>query len=116
MMTSKYVGPDDGEADEPKTESPTLPGIRKPRLTTSAVTLRELPAALDTIPLPSARGAGFRAPEEGGSDRPFEMTRPPRDVNPHAPTIPLPASQKSGPRRNAKPSGKSTPADSKRKR
>ena len=116
MMTSKYVGPDDGEADEPKTESPTLPGIRKPRLTTIAVTLREFLAALDTIPLPSARGAGFRAPEEGGSDRPFEMTRPPRNVNPHAPTIPLPASQKSGPRRNAKPSSKSTPADSKRKR
>jgi hypothetical protein len=115
MMTSKYVGPDDGEADEPKTESPTLPGIRKPRLTTSAVTLRELPAALDTIPLPSTRGAGFRAPEEGGSDRPFEMMRA-RDVNPHAPTMPLPASQKSGPRRNEKPSGKSTPAANKRKR
>lgn len=118
MMTSSIP---EGPEDDAKhgSESETLPGIRKARVTTSAVTLRELPAATDTVPLPSTRGVGFRAPEEGGSDRPFELARPPRDVNPHAPTIPLPASQKSGPRRNSKSSksSKSSPsAPSKRGR
>jgi len=100
-MTSKFVGPDNGDVTEASRPSPTVPVVGKTNA--SAVTLRELPAATDTAPLPSTRGVGFRAPEEGGSDRPFDIVRPAR-ANPLSRTMPPPT--KSGAR--GKPSTKSS--------
>lgn len=115
MMTSTTDGPNDDEPAAPETESPTTPGIRKARVTASAVTVRELPAAVATVQLSVTRGAGFRAPEEGGSDRPFDVVRQSRAVNPRAPTLPAPA-QRTAPSSKSSPMEKATVPSNKRKR
>ncbi len=116
MMTSKILGPDDDDATEAPSQSPTVPGIRRARVTASAVTMRELPAAMDTVPLPSLRGAGFRAPEEGGSERPFDTVRASREVNPHARTMPAPSKSSARGKQATKSTGKSAPGSDRRKR
>lgn len=95
MTMSSNHEPPDNAAQLPSTEL-APPSERKRRVAASATTLPALPAASDTIPLPSTRTAGFRAPEEGSTDRPFEMG-PPREVGPFQPAS-AKSSRKSGPR------------------
>ena len=114
-MTSTFQGPNEDGAVVPASESPTNPRVRKARVTASAVTIRELPAAVDTAELPATRGPGFRAPEEGGSDRPFDAVRPARGANPLAPTLPARA-QRTTPQSKSSPMEKPSSPSNRRKR